>query len=1095
MSNLEGYTKQALKAKQLFTYAATSVYNVGDIVIESDNLYRCNTQILIAEAFTISKWDLIGSATGAFIYQGVINLASDFPTPALVVSGWVYVISTDVTDNDATKTNTGQSFLAGDTIAWNGTTWDDITGIEQFLDNGTDKTPIGARGIDILTGEAYKINSVDIKDVAETLTNKTIDGDDNTIQDLTLTSIKTIIGSANKVISRNVSGVVIDATLEIDASNNLDLKDGGLKDTFVTTAIKLGDADNTSLETENKTLVGGINELSDSLSGYNKVSGFDLMVSASHPDITWNDATRTMSFSVKSGSSNFYFWANNVKYTKTTTQSLQILDETGTCYIIFGNDGELFCVREESMEADNFYEDAIAGLVYWGKTAQKGRAGNELHGKMMSARTHAYNHLTYGARYQDGLNITGLADRSPTYTNTTSGHFWDEDIQHNCNLQTEHLFLYRLGADGEWTETVRSNNVSYNAGGTYDVWNEETGGAWQLTEGTPLKDYWIIFNVFLPALDENYRGAKIIGQNAYANVRQARAAIDTELASLKTNGLPTPEIIFKSAWIVDRSGDARALADGSIYINLLSEKAGSGAAAGITDHDDLTGIDLAASGKTYGHINDQVQTIAGLKDFLLTPTTSTATPTLDNELTRKDYVDDGLDLKANDSEIVHKTGNETIAGEKTLTDNLILDDGGSNTNSYKTIYTSNNGGVTQTSSIQGIYGADPYLRISVPNDSGVETSLLDLHDTKIAMTTDNTVDLGASASGRLKDVYIAGSYYGENLGATASRFTKGWVTDIESTNIPTINGVSINTNTALSNVAYIDKFNQFSSNIDIAGRLLAGGIEVIGGDIVKFGSGGSPFDYYSQIYQSNSLMIIDSVGDSTFGSPDGRGGEIYLRTHKRVGDADTYKDVVILNREGNAGFFTNLFGTSAISSISIGSGTAPTTSIADGVQLWSADLSGVAGKAGLNILGEDGTQILLGGTNTGIQINSTTPRVNLYRGAAGTDAKNFDFYNDTDDSLSIRAVNDALSSASTAIKINKTGFSIDNILFPAGTVGIGLTPTANMTGLSIESGLLTLKETTTPTADTNYGKIYTKNDNKLYFQSGDGTENEIAFVV
>jgi len=249
MSNLEGYTKQALKAKQLFTYAATSVYNVGDIVIESDNLYRCNTQILIAEAFTISKWDLIGSATGAFIYQGVINLASDFPTPALVVSGWVYVISTDVTDNDATKTNTGQSFLAGDTIAWNGTTWDDITGIEQFLDNGTDKTPIGARGIDILTGEAYKINSVDIKDVAETLTNKTIDGDDNTIQDLTLTSIKTIIGSANKVISRNVSGVVIDATLEIDASNNLDLKDGGLKDTFVTTAIELGDEDNPSLET------------------------------------------------------------------------------------------------------------------------------------------------------------------------------------------------------------------------------------------------------------------------------------------------------------------------------------------------------------------------------------------------------------------------------------------------------------------------------------------------------------------------------------------------------------------------------------------------------------------------------------------------------------------------------------------------------------------------------------------------------------------------------------------------------------------------------------------------------------------------------
>lgn len=64
----------------------------------------------------------------------------------------------------------------------------------------------------------------------------------------------------------------------------------------------------------------------------------------------------------------------------------------------------------------------------------------------------------------------------------------------------------------------------------------------------------------------------------------------------------------------------------------------------------------------------------------------------------------------------------------------------------------------------------------------------------------------------------------------------------------------------------------------------------------------------------------------------------------------------------------------------------------------------------------------------------------------------------------------------------------------AGKVGIGLTPTANMAGLSIEAGLLTLKETTTPTADATYGKIYTKTDNLLYFQSGDGVEHAIAYA-
>lgn len=76
------------------------------------------------------------------------------------------------------------------------------------------------------------------------------------------------------------------------------------------------------------------------------------------------------------------------------------------------------------------------------------------------------------------------------------------------------------------------------------------------------------------------------------------------------------------------------------------------------------------------------------------------------------------------------------------------------------------------------------------------------------------------------------------------------------------------------------------------------------------------------------------------------------------------------------------------------------------------------------------------------------------------------------------------------------GGSWDDLLLQpgGGNVGIGLTPTANMVGLSIEAGCLTLKERTTPTADADYGKIYTKSDNKLYFQDGGGTEHEVAFA-
>lgn len=46
------------------------------------------------------------------------------------------------------------------------------------------------------------------EDHQATLTNKTIDGDNNTVQDLALTSLKTVLADANKVIRRDASGVV-----------------------------------------------------------------------------------------------------------------------------------------------------------------------------------------------------------------------------------------------------------------------------------------------------------------------------------------------------------------------------------------------------------------------------------------------------------------------------------------------------------------------------------------------------------------------------------------------------------------------------------------------------------------------------------------------------------------------------------------------------------------------------------------------------------------------------------------------------------------------------------------------------------------------
>lgn len=57
-------------------------------------------------------------------------------------------------------------------------------------------------------------------------------------------------------------------------------------------------------------------------------------------------------------------------------------------------------------------------------------------------------------------------------------------------------------------------------------------------------------------------------------------------------------------------------------------------------------------------------------------------------------------------------------------------------------------------------------------------------NTTLASDTDNTDDLGTTLK-KWANLFVT------NIGATATRVTKGWFTDIESTNMPTVNGASI----------------------------------------------------------------------------------------------------------------------------------------------------------------------------------------------------------------------------------------------------------------------------------------------------------------
>jgi len=332
-------------------------------------------------------------------------------------------------------------------------------------------------------------------------------------------------------------------------------------------------------------------------------NGFDLIDKDSIGDLSWVDGTRTFSIAVKAGQPSFHFWADKKKISKTTTQSVIIPNTTGSYYIYFDNAGVLQYVLASSLSLDQFYENALIGIVYWNAVTGEGIPGDEQHGIRMDSRTHHSKHSTIGALYEAGYTPTGFSSGGTTYTNTDAGNFWDEDIKHTSSLQTTSKFLYRSGAAGIWTMTTATNDVSHiEVADTYHSWNEWTGSTWQLTEGTPSTDYWINFFITIPTLsgDTVY---KIIGQNAYSTRANARNAIESELNRLDLGGLVSPEYVFLYAIIVNRSGQQQTLAGGSdLYIDYRYTRGKGGETGSTTDlsavHVDVPGEINSITAKT-----------------------------------------------------------------------------------------------------------------------------------------------------------------------------------------------------------------------------------------------------------------------------------------------------------------------------------------------------------------------------------------------------------------------------------------------------------------------------------------------------------------
>lgn len=325
---------------------------------------------------------------------------------------------------------------------------------------------------------------------------------------------------------------------------------------------------------------------------------------------TFTDATRKLEITVVSGSYNI--WFAGVKHIISTTKEIAITDVEGLHYIYFDTDDTLKeYVNATVGEILTLIRDkCLVSIVYWDATNKVGvYVGEERHGCIMDGQTHYYLHYTRGLQYISGLGLgdfsinTGVAasviDADAQFS-VAEGTIADEDIGLTVSAigaTTGLPILYRSGATGEWrTVTQAGFSVYANPAGTTNrlMYNQFTGGAWQLTE-VDEADF-VLYHIFATTgkVKQMY---SIMGQAQYTTATLARLAAQDEISSLLLGDLPTPEIrpiatvIFETDKDFPNTVHARVVeyvSGGDDYIDWRTNDLPRGVTP--ADHGSLTGL-------------------------------------------------------------------------------------------------------------------------------------------------------------------------------------------------------------------------------------------------------------------------------------------------------------------------------------------------------------------------------------------------------------------------------------------------------------------------------------------------------------------------
>lgn len=374
--------------------------------------------------------------------------------------------------------------------------------------------------------------------------------------------------------------------------------------------------------------------------------------------LSFSDSTPDRTFYITPAVDDFHFYELGNKYEKEAEESIQI-DNTEGYHIIYYDEGVLTAIANPNDGQIDvaIRTKALIAYVYWDATNSiHTYFGDERHGISMAPVTHSYLHFTRGAQYLNGLSLgdfdaDSTTDPDRAQFSVASGSVADEDIVINSPAvdSTTGLPIYYLdGANGDLRRTTQAGfSVKAGTGTGNPLWNNPDGGGvgiWGTTE-VGNNDY-VLYHIF--AIN-GYTGkdqvVSVMGQDEYGTVGQARAGASTEISNILIGfpfqeTIPLGSIIFQAntSYANDVNARVRTNDEGDDYVDWRTTELAQGTAP--SSHANLTDLQLAGTTVTWGHIDDQSQSIYGEKTFNTFPITPSAAPDADYEVANKKYVDD-----------------------------------------------------------------------------------------------------------------------------------------------------------------------------------------------------------------------------------------------------------------------------------------------------------------------------------------------------------------------------------------------------------------------------------------------------------------------